>query len=93
MIDGRHVHQETAGQRDVRGDARAFLAERFLGDLYDDFLAFAQKVADRRQRRAVFASFARRRSTFSGRPLLLTVSRGGESVRLTGRYTPAVLPT
>ena len=27
----------------------------------------------------------------SGRPLLLTVARGGESVRLTGRYAPTVL--
>jgi len=32
------------------------------------------------------------RSFPSGRPLLLTVARGGESVRLTGRYTPTVLP-
>ena len=28
----------------------------------------------------------------SGRPLLLTVARGGETVRVTGRYAPAVLP-
>lgn len=28
----------------------------------------------------------------SGRPLLLSVNRGGELVRLTGRYDPAVLP-
>ena len=28
----------------------------------------------------------------SGRPLLLTVTRGGEPVRLTGRYAPTVLP-
>jgi hypothetical protein len=27
-----------------------------------------------------------------GRPLLLTVTRGSESIRLTGRYTPTVLP-
>jgi len=32
------------------------------------------------------------RSFPSGRPLLLTISRGGESVRLTGRYAPSVLP-
>ena len=31
------------------------------------------------------------RSYPSGRPLLVTVSRGGESVRLTGRYAPTVL--
>ena len=28
----------------------------------------------------------------SGRPLLITVARGGESVRVTGRYAPTVLP-
>jgi len=28
----------------------------------------------------------------SGRPLLLTVDRGGESVRVSGRYAPTVLP-
>jgi membrane-associated protease RseP (regulator of RpoE activity) len=32
------------------------------------------------------------RSYPSGRPLLVTVERGGESVRLTGRYAPTVLP-
>jgi hypothetical protein len=32
------------------------------------------------------------RSYPSGRPLLLTVTRGGESLRLTGRYAPTVLP-
>jgi len=31
------------------------------------------------------------RSYPSGRPLLVTVTRGGESVRLTGRYAPTVL--
>jgi len=28
----------------------------------------------------------------SGRPLLITVARGGESVRVSGRYAPSVLP-
>ena len=32
------------------------------------------------------------RSYPSGRPLLFSVSRGGESVRLTGRYAPTALP-
>src|SRR6185295_6443817 len=32
------------------------------------------------------------RSYPSGRPLLFTVTRGGESVRLTGRYAPSALP-
>ena len=37
MVDGRHVDQEAAWQSDVTGDARALLAERFLGDL-DDYV-------------------------------------------------------
>ena len=32
------------------------------------------------------------RSYPSGRPLLFTVERGGESVRLTGRYAPTLRP-
>src|SRR6267154_4195073 len=42
MVDRGHVHQEAAGQRDVAGDARAFFAERLLGDLDDDVLAGLQ---------------------------------------------------
>ena len=42
VIDRGHVNQEAAGQSDVAGDARAFLAERLLGDLDDDFLALLQ---------------------------------------------------
>ncbi len=38
MIDRRHVHQEAPRQSDVASDARAFLAERLLGDLYDHVL-------------------------------------------------------
>src|SRR4029077_8165333 len=38
VIDGRHVHEETAGQRDVTGNAGALFAERLLGDLDDDVL-------------------------------------------------------
>src|ERR1700688_1222510 len=37
VIDGRHVYQETSWQSDVTGDARAFFAERLLGDL-DDYI-------------------------------------------------------
>src|SRR5580698_1161267 len=46
MVDSRHVDQETARQGDVRSDARALLSERFLGYLDDEFLAFAQQVAN-----------------------------------------------
>ena len=44
VIERRHVHQVAARQRDVAGDARAFLAERFLGDLHDNFLALLEHV-------------------------------------------------
>ncbi len=50
----RHVHQEAAGQRDVRSDARALLPERLLGNLDDDLLPFLQQVADGCLRSAVF---------------------------------------
>jgi hypothetical protein len=46
VIQRRHVNQESPGQCDVAGNARAFLAQRFLGDLYDDFLALLQHVRD-----------------------------------------------
>ena len=48
VIHRRHVDQETARQRDVAGDARALLADRLLGDLYQDLLAFFQQVGDQR---------------------------------------------
>jgi hypothetical protein len=56
-MDGRHVDQESAGERDVAGDARTFLAERFLGDLHDDILTGFQHFADelRTARRAGMA--------------------------------------
>ena len=41
-MDRGHVDQEAARQSDVAGDARALLAERFLGDLDDDVLAGLQ---------------------------------------------------
>src|SRR6202030_1046732 len=37
VIDGRHIHEETSGQSNVTGDARALFAERLLGDL-DDYI-------------------------------------------------------
>ena len=57
VVDRRHVDDEAAGQRDVRSDARALLAEGFLGDLDDDLLAFFEKVGDGGERRA-FAVWA-----------------------------------
>ena len=51
VIHRRHVDQEAAGQRDVAGDARAFLADGLLGDLDQNFLAFFEQVADQRNGR------------------------------------------
>src|SRR5579885_3105199 len=48
VFNRRHVNEEATGQRDVRGDARALLRDRFLRYLDDDLLAFAQEVCDRR---------------------------------------------
>src|ERR1017187_657500 len=59
VIHGRHVDQEAAGQRDVRGDARALGAEWLLGDLNDDFLPFLQQIADGRQGAFLGARFGR----------------------------------
>src|SRR2546422_7997285 len=71
VIHGGHVHQETPGQRNVAGDARAFLAEGFLGDLDDDLLArpehFGNELRAARSRMAV-AALAMRRAAPRGAP-------------------------
>ena len=46
VIERGHVDEIAAGKSDVAGDARAFFAERLLGDLDDDFLALLQHVSD-----------------------------------------------
>ena len=46
MIHRRHVNQKTSGQRDVTGNARTLLADRFLRNLHQDFLAFFQQISD-----------------------------------------------
>ena len=46
VIDRRHEHQVTAGQRDVAGRPRALGADRLLGHLDDDLLALFQQVLD-----------------------------------------------
>jgi len=53
VIHRRHVHQEPSGQRDVAGDARAFLADRLLGDLHQDLLPFLEQVGDLGRRAAL----------------------------------------
>jgi hypothetical protein len=48
MIGQRHEHQVAAGQGDVAGQAGALGADGFLGDLHQDFLAFAEDLIDGR---------------------------------------------
>jgi hypothetical protein len=44
--DGGHEDQEPAGEGDVRGDARALLGDRLLGNLHQDLLAGLEQVRD-----------------------------------------------
>src|SRR6266851_1715727 len=71
VIHGGHVHQEAPGQRYVAGDARAFFAEGFLGDLDDDLLArpehFGDELRAARSGMAV-AALAMRRAAPGGTP-------------------------
>src|SRR5215472_11806668 len=51
-----HINQEAPWQGNVTGDARALLAERFLGNLDNDFLAGFQHFRD--QLRAAWCRMA-----------------------------------
>ena len=53
VIDRRHEHEKAAGERRVRRQARALRAERLLGHLDDDLLAFLQQLFDFRLRSAL----------------------------------------
>src|SRR5262245_30808525 len=46
VIDGWHVDQIAAGERDVRCDTRALLSKRLLGNLHQDLLTFAKQVGN-----------------------------------------------
>src|SRR5215207_1010159 len=48
VLDGRHVDEEAARERDVRGDARALRGDGLLGDLDDDLLPLAEEVCNHR---------------------------------------------
>ena len=48
VLERRHIHHVAARQGDVRGDARALLPQRLLGDLDDDLLPFLEQIADGR---------------------------------------------
>ncbi len=56
VVDRRHEHEEPAGHRHVRGQARALGAERLLDDLDDDLLAFFQQLFDLRLRLVAIAA-------------------------------------
>ncbi len=58
VLERRHVDDESPRQRDVRSDARALLAQRLLGDLDDDLLAFLEQFGNGRH-----AAVFRRRAT------------------------------
>ncbi len=49
VVHRRHEDKEAAGQRDVRGDARALLGDRLLGDLNENLLSGLQQLADGRE--------------------------------------------
>ena len=79
MLDGRHVHQEAAGQGDVRSDARALLSQWLLGDLDDDFLAFPEQIADGREASPVLVGLG------AASPGLLRARGGAPRLRPQGR--------
>src|SRR5579864_2090375 len=84
MIHRRHVDQEAPRQRDVAGDARAFLADGFLGDLHQDLLAFLEQVADERDRRILAATETATASTaalaVAGATLAIAVIAGARAL-------------
>ena len=50
VFQRRHVDHVSSRQRDMGSNARALLAQRLLGDLNDDLLAFLEQLGDGRQR-------------------------------------------
>ena len=87
MVHGRHVDQEPALQRDVTGDARAFLADGLLGDLDQNFLAFFQQIADEGDRGILAATETASASTSSA---ALPVARATVAVRARTRALRAL---
>src|SRR5580693_6109151 len=53
MFHRGHVDHKAAGQRDVRSNAGAFLAQRLFGDLNDDLLALFEQVGNGGQRKTL----------------------------------------
>ena len=69
----RHVDEEPAGHRDLRGDARALGRDGFLGDLDDQVLAALEDVLDGRRFRAAPASAATTASATGARRTAVAV--------------------
>src|SRR5260221_224644 len=101
VFERGHVDHVASGQRDVRSDARAFLAQRFLRDLHDDLLPFLEQVADQRLRRtadgavAVAAAFGTLTTTNAAGFVIAgrTVGRGTISHGTVSSRTPIRTPS
>jgi hypothetical protein len=46
VVDGGHVYQVAAGQRDVRSNARTLRTQRLFGDLHQNFLTLFEQLRD-----------------------------------------------
>ena len=57
MVDGRSVHQVTAGQRNVRGQPRPLGPDRLLGHLHKDLLVLFESLFERDVRGRANAPF------------------------------------
>src|ERR1035438_4177017 len=85
MVYGRHVHQEPSRQRDVAGDACAFLANGLLGNLHQNFLTFFEKVADLRNFKRLSSRETASATPASATPALIARTRTRRSLRITSR--------
>src|SRR5580698_2906485 len=56
VFQRRHVNHVSAGQRDMRCDARALLPQWLFGDLDNDLLTFLQQLCNGRKRRPLRAT-------------------------------------
>ena len=81
VVDGRHEDEKPARQRRMRRQTRALGAQRLLGDLDDDFLAFLQELFDFR----LGPVFAVPPPRAARRPLLVLRRRRVEPVELLDR--------
>src|SRR5258706_3237222 len=69
MFDWRHINKVAAGQSNMRRGAGTFFGDRFFGDLDKNFLAFFEKVRDRRLLRPTPAIVAVTSAVTTRRPI------------------------